>query len=261
VPVVAPLLKYFSPYRCHPRHTAFASAPHQRSPRQRLDKVITHGFTKNVIKESLFNTFNILLQYKRIILPNEINYKCELNGNSIKKISNGGSDILIGRGRGGNETPFTPHFLAVVFANDLPKITPYDDAVDNRLRVLNYAKKFVDEPSNEMELKKDHNIKAELVIPRFQRCMVGLFIQQHLQFTKYGAVEEPAEVKQAKKDWVGEDVIGGFMTNFLNEFEITNDEEDFITSHDIEHWLVCGKYGVSMKKFGVEMKKHVELKM
>lgn len=210
--------------------------------------------------EAQQNRWAMLLRNKRIILSNEIKSNCELNGNSIKKISNGGSDILIGRGHSGNETGFTPHFLPVIFANDLPKITPYDDAVDTRVRVVSYVKQFVDEPSNEMELKKDDNIKAELETLNFQRCMVGLLILQHLEFTDNGALIEPDEVKQAKRDWIGEEVIGGFLTNFLNDFEITNDEDDYILSGNIDEWIKEGKYGISMKKFGMEMKKYLLLK-
>ena len=42
--------------------------------------------------------------------------------------------------------------LSICFANDLPRIKPYDNAVDNRVRVISYAKKFVDEPTNDNEL-------------------------------------------------------------------------------------------------------------
>ena len=132
----------------------------------------------------------------------------------MKKISNGGSDMLVGRNHNGNETPFTPHFLPVIFANDISKITPYDDAIDNRLRVISYVKQYVDEPSNEFELQKDDNVKQELTTLRFQRCIVGLLILQHLDYKEGNGVIEPKEVKQAKRDWIGEEVIGGFLTNF-----------------------------------------------
>ena len=60
----------------------------------------------------------------------------------IKKFSSGG-DPLVGRVHGGLECEFTSHFLAIVSANDLPPIKPYDDAVDNRLRVICNPKEFV----------------------------------------------------------------------------------------------------------------------
>lgn len=210
--------------------------------------------------EAQANRWAMLLKNKRLILSNEIKSNCELNGNFIKKVSNGGSDMLIGRGHCGNEEAFTPHFLPICFANDLPKITPYDDAVDNRIRVLSYVKQFVDEPSNELELKKDDNIKAELETSRFQRCLVGIFILQYLNYTDDGAIVEPPEIKQAKSDWIGDEVIGGVIENLLGDYEITNNPDDYVPSCEIEAFLKDGKYGITMKKFGMEMKKYTTIK-
>ena len=99
----------------------------------------------------------MLLKNKRIIFSNEIKNKSDLDGNFIKKISSGG-DRITARAHCGNETEIQPHFLACVMANDLPRIKPYDDALDNRVRVINYEKVFVDEPSNQFEILKDNNI-------------------------------------------------------------------------------------------------------
>jgi hypothetical protein len=91
-------------------------------------------------------------------MSSEIASNCALNANAMKKISNGGSDMLVCRNHNGNDTPFTPHFLPVIFAKDLLKIAPCDDAIDNRLRVISYVKQYVDE----FELQKDDNVRHEL---------------------------------------------------------------------------------------------------
>ena len=96
----------------------------------------------------------MLLQYKRIIFSNEIKTTSDLDANFIKKISSGG-DLITGRLHCGNETSFNPHFLSCVMANDLPRIKPYCDAVEKRVRVINYEKVFVDNPSNQFEAQKD----------------------------------------------------------------------------------------------------------
>ena len=111
----------------------------------------------------------MLLRYKRIIISNEMKSGITLNGNFIKKIASGG-DPLIGRTHCKEETEFNTHFLPIVLDNDMSKITPYDDAVDTRVRCLSFNKSFVDrEPENELELKMDLNIKEELKGLRFQR--------------------------------------------------------------------------------------------
>ena len=46
-------------------------------------------------------------------------------------------------------------------ANDLPRKKPYDEALNNRVRVINYEKIFVDNPTNQFEVQKDDNIKKK----------------------------------------------------------------------------------------------------
>ena len=99
--------------------------------------------------------WSLLLRYKRIIISNEMKTNTTINGNMLKKVSSGG-DGLTGRLHCGNEISFTPHFLVIAMANDIPKIVPYDSAVDNRVRVISYKKQFVDEVEDkENELLKD----------------------------------------------------------------------------------------------------------
>ena len=95
----------------------------------------------------------MLIKNKRIINSNEIKSTIELNGNMIKKISSGG-DTNVGRNHCQAEEEFVMIPLAICLANDLSPIKPYDDAVESRIRVVSYTKQYVDEPSNEFELKK-----------------------------------------------------------------------------------------------------------
>ena len=58
-----------------------------------------------------------------------------------------------------------------------------------------------------------------------------------------------------EEDWIGSEV--GCIPTFIQEFEITNDENDYILSSEIQDWLEQGKYGITMKKFGMEMKQYI----
>ena len=142
----------------------------------------------------------LLLQYKRIIFSNEIKTTADLEANVNKKISRG-CDRITGRLHSGNETPFNPHFLACVMANDLPRINPYCDAVDKRVRVINYEKVFVDNPSNQFEAKKDVNLSDEMKTQDFQRVFLMLLIKTYRDFLENGAVEyDPPGVIAAKEN-------------------------------------------------------------
>ncbi len=96
----------------------------------------------------------MLVSFCRIILSNEMKANIKLNGNFIKKVSSGG-DPNIGRLHCGNETSFTTHFLPILFANDTNEITPYDDAVDNRVRLLSYTKNTWMNPTRQIQMNSE----------------------------------------------------------------------------------------------------------
>lgn len=197
------------------------------------------------------------LHSKRLIFSNEIKNTTDLNGNMIKKISSGG-DAIIGRFHGGNETEVVLHFLAVVMANDLPKIKPYDDAVNERCKVFGYNKQFVEEPTNEFELLMDKNIEKEMMTDKFQRCFLGLLIHEYMLFSEGGFVETvPVEVLLSKQDWIQEEK--SYIAIFVNDFELTNDPNDFVTSEEIQSWIDEKKLGITFTKFGMEMNKYCKI--
>lgn len=200
------------------------------------------------------NRWLMLLKDKRIIFSNEIKSTIQLNGNLIKMVSSGG-DAVVGRQHAGNESEFYLSFLSVVFANDLPKIIPYDDAVNNRIRVVSYTKPYVEFPKGEYELQVDENIDNEIKTLQFQRCFLEIFIRQYHRGRQGEFKIEPPEVTQAKEEWIGTDI--GCLPAFLQEYEITNIETDFVRSSEIQDWLELGKFGITMKKFGMELKQHI----
>lgn len=199
----------------------------------------------------------MLLRYKRFIFSNEMKSTSEINGNMIKKIASGG-DNLIGRNHGKAEEEFITHFLPICFANDLPRIKPYDTAVDNRVRVVSYKKKFVDEPTNENELVKDYNLANEMKTSRFQRVFVGMLIRRYVWAKQNNYDVLPEEVKNAKKEWI--ETTCNYIEKFLESYEITDNEENYTRSRNIEDWIKDNKLGITMTKFGIELKKYIDMK-
>lgn len=199
----------------------------------------------------------MLSRFKRLLFSNELKNTTDLNGNMIKKISSGG-DSIVARCHGGNETEFILHFLAIIMANDIPKIKPYDDAINSRCKVFGYNKQFVEEPSNELELLMDKNIEVEMLTDRFQKCFLGLLILEYLNFSENGCVEiEPVEAIISKQDWIQEEKC--FITSFMNDFELTNNSADYVMSEDIQKWIDEKKLGISFTKFGIEMNKYCKI--
>ena len=199
-----------------------------------------------------------LLRFKRIIVSNEIQMGIEIDGNMIKKMSNGGLDDIIGREHCGNESEFKVGFLPILFAQDMDRITPKDDAVVTRMRAVHYEKTFVDSPSNEFELQKDPNMESEIHTERFRLAFLWILMHEYKVFQENNRVEtEPEGIVQAKADILGDDenIIDSFTSMFG---QITNDPKDYIESKEIQKWLKDGDYKVTATKFGLEMKKYLK---
>ena len=206
------------------------------------------------------NRWVLQLRFKRLIFSNEMNSTVLLNGNMMKKISSGG-DAMVGRNHGEAETTFVPHFLAVCMANDINKIKPLDAALANRLRIVPYDKKFVDEPQTEFELKKDPLLVKEIATLKFQRVFIGLLIRRYLRFMEDGGVDVvPAGMLCAKNEWVGTEDDVSLMGRFETDFEITNDVNDYVTSEKVKAWIDAGKLGISMECLAKDIKKHCTIK-
>lgn len=211
-------------------------------------------YTKSSTDEGAKLRWALLLRYKRLIISNEMKTNTTINGNMLKKISSGG-DGITGRFHGNNETEFVPHGLFVCMANDIPKIAPYDPAVDGRIRVISYKKQFVDEVEDEEnELLKDNNIDNEIMTDDFKNAFLMMFLKRYVDFKENGDIDEPEEVINGKKEWIEE--TGNNIDLFLNDFEITNNEEDFILSEDIKIWTDDKKLHISSTKIAMEIKKY-----
>lgn len=137
-------------------------------------------------------------------------------------------------------------------------ITPYDDAVDTRVRCLTFNKSFVDrEPENELELKMDLNIKEELKDLRFQKCFVGILLQAHCDYMEDEKKEnEPEGVKNSKKDLIETTTEKNPLNILLRDYEITDNVTDYVKSSELQNWLDAKKLGISITRLGRELNKY-----
>ena len=215
---------------------------------------LTHNNVNN--DEAQKMRWAMLLRNKRLIISNELSIKKNLDDVIIKKLASGG-DTISGRVHGGLETDFIPQFLTMVLANDMPPIKPFDVAVKKRGTSFSYTKSFVDEPSNEYELKKDYNLDNEMKTELFQRCFIGLLIKSYLKFQDDGRIdEEPHEITESRNNWMGECVEVNIMSDFEDKYEFTDKVSDCVKLSDIKKW-VESKNEMSYSKFLIEMKKHI----
>lgn len=222
-------------------------------------------FHKNkTTDEAAIMRWVLLLKTKRIIFSSEIKMGCPIDGNVVKKLSNGGKDELTGREHCSNETNFKIVFLPIIFANDIDDIKPCDDAVVDRVKAIPYNKVFIDgEPENEYQLKKvdEYNTESPNCVLRtdeFINCFIQMIFESYCDFVDKNRIEvEPSEIVLARKNVIGDiqvDVIKGF----LELFEITNNPDDFTPSCFIEDDYLKERQ-ISLKKFGSEMTKYLSM--
>ena len=87
-----------------------------------------------------------------------------------------------------------------------------------------------------------------------------LFITTYLSFKQNGSVDtDPPEVLAAKENWIGIAADVSFIGKFLFDFEITDNEDNFIKSSDINEWIIQQDLGITVQKFTNELKKHCVL--
>lgn len=196
-----------------------------------------------------------LSRFKRNLFSNELNVNTKLNGNMIKKIASGG-DTLIGRVHGGLETSFVPHYFCSCFANDISEISPYDDAVKNRLSIISYDKIFVDNPTEPNHLQKDYQIEKEIQTIKFQQSFIRLMIRSYSNFKQNGEMKKPEKVLYAMKEWIAQD--SDIMATFTNDFEFV--ENEFTPSSVIKEWIKTRGLGMSDVKIAKEIKEYASMK-
>lgn len=198
-----------------------------------------------------------LLKNKRIVVSNELDSSRILNGNMIKKIASGG-DKITGRGHRENETDFIANCNSLIFANDIPKIKPLDTAVRNRIRFITFKKCFVDKPideCNEFELPKNDDFCNYVRSTEFASYFICILLDEYTKYRDNGWFEPDCVINNFD-DWVDDD--DNIINKFLNEVEITKDENDFIKNEDIKN-IIKG-YDISIKKWTMEFKKYLTLK-
>jgi phage/plasmid-associated DNA primase len=200
----------------------------------------------------------MLLATKRIIASNELEPDVFINGSVLKKLSSGGQDDIVARKHGGYETEYKISFLPIIFANDLDKITPMDDAIVNRVRAIPYEKKYVDNPKDEKyELKIDPDFNNEIQTEKFRSAFMLLLMKAYKKFMKNDRVEvEPLSIKKAFVNTFG--VVEEYVDLFKHDFKFTDDAEDYVESAVMIEWIKKNKHNITITKLGRDINKFCE---
>ena len=202
--------------------------------------------------EASKNRWLLDMARKRIMYSSEIRTDCILNGNYMKKVSSG-EDRLIGRGHYQAEQSFRCHFLPLIFANDLPQIKPFDEAMDGRTVVFPFDKQYSMNPTGD-QLQADPNLSKEMETIEFKLSILHTLLNAYQAFLTRGKLPIPEKSRQSRKEWI--DAEPNLMDSFKQTYEITNDIDDYIPSSELVEWVK--NRGISMTKLGRDINKYAE---
>jgi hypothetical protein len=174
---------------------------------------------------------------KRLVFSNEIRLDSNgFDGNLIKSVVSGGDTLKI-RGNFENQINFINKATLFMLSNDIPTITPCDDAITLRCKCFKYNVSFVENPTEKYHRQADPSIKTKFSNDKYKNALFHLMIKTYKNLSPRekeigGFIEEPKCVLIESKNRVinEKDTI----KNLINErFIITNNDKDRIPAREI----------------------------
>jgi hypothetical protein len=139
----------------------------------------------------------------------EINMKTPLDGVTLKKISSGG-DICQARTNNTDEIDFILQPLVIIAANDLPSITPMDDALRNRAAYVEMTHVYLSPDQiasytgDKIVAVNDASIKEVWAVETFtSEALFALLANSYSEIKP----NKPSSIVQASNEWTEADNI------------------------------------------------------
>lgn len=162
------------------------------------------------------------LRGKRFVHMQEPEGNDKINVGYLKELS--GGDKIQARELYKAPVEFKPQFHLILACNDLPQVTSTDGGTWRRVRVVEFASKFVDEPLNDNEFKKDYNLGSKL--STWHEAFISILIDRYNKVFKQSGhlIKEPKCITICTKEYQR---ISDSMLDYIEEnIEITNDKKD-----------------------------------
>lgn len=134
------------------------------------------------------------LRHKRIGIIQEPDKHDVLNMGIVKQLT--GNDNVVARPLFGELVKFNNTAKLIMLCNDIPAPSSQDDGVWRRLRVINFPMKFVDDPVEPNERKRDYTIEKKF--KNWNSSFMGLLLKYYKKYVEVynRKIPEPAEIKE-----------------------------------------------------------------
>ena len=202
--------------------------------------------------EAVMNGYLVDFAHKRIVFGNEADPCRTLNGTAIRSAVSGG-DTIYARKQHGRQAPLVVRATLFMMMNDMPVIKPYDDAVDNRIDMLWFKRRFVDQPdpAKPWEAQMDATLKDAMRQDAWKDALFWVMVDAYYDFiTKLGGKNPaPPVCVDAKAKWAEES--SGPVGMLKKDYEFTLDlENDYAAVTEIAAFFKDRKLGMSSRKYG-----------
>lgn len=195
---------------------------------------------------------------KRLAYASESAEDMNLNSATVKKLS--GGDRINARGLNQNPNEFKATHKLALFTNRKPAIPPDDQAVWDRLMLIELKMRFVDDPQKPNERKRDKNLgeKLKAEYPGILAWLVRGAIEWRMQ-----GLNPPDKVTVATTEYRNsEDILQIFIDERI---AFTKDPNDAVQASTLyfayKNWASAyGLHPIKLTAFGLEIKKKFENK-
>lgn len=197
----------------------------------------------------------------RLAIGNEVRIDGKgLDGNLIKTLSSGG-DVVQLRQNFQNQYAVRPVTTFFAFCNDLPPITPCDEALKNRMNSIPHMKTFVNkaqEDCTEYEMQSDPALKDKIASPEWIQAFFWILMDA---FAGGVRPEKPSEVREEVDELfqVEDDKIKELL-QAQYEFVDPSNEEAYVAFHEISKYLRSEGVKLSDTGIGKALRIHCKLR-
>jgi|UniRef100_A0A6C0LJ01 P4 family phage/plasmid primase-like protien len=174
---------------------------------------------------------------RRFAVMQEPNENDKINVGYMKELS--GNDRILTRGLYKEPYEFKPQFKMILACNELPEIPSQDGGVWRRLRVVEFASKFCEnpDPSKPNEFMMDLELSDKF--DRYADHFVSMLIERHKNINP-NKITEPREVINATQKYKdNNDVIGQYVNDRIIKDESAKEKIGIMEVYaDFKSWGV-----------------------
>lgn len=196
------------------------------------------------------NIANSRFAFSSEIQVDEKNRIC-IDGNLLKNISSGGDEIQARKLYENDRTIINKSSLFIL-ANDMPRISPVDDAIRKRIQVINWSYSYVNEPKKAHEKLCNPELSNLYKQADYGNAFFWLMVDEFNKWKESGFAEPatPECVLQGVDDLLP---IIDIEEVLLQKYEITKNPLDNVPVKDIIDWLQENGVKETETKIGREL--------